>query len=31
VRRQFDETLQPNVEEDDERKKFFSEMKKREF
>jgi hypothetical protein len=31
VRRQFDETLQPDVEEDDERKKFFSEMKKREF
>jgi hypothetical protein len=31
VRRQFDETLPPETDEDDERKRFFSEMKKREF
>jgi hypothetical protein len=31
VRRRFDETLPANADEDDERKRFFSEMKKREF
>ncbi len=30
-RRQFDDTLAPEAEEDTERRKFFSEMKKREF
>jgi hypothetical protein len=31
VRKQFDQTLPPATDEDDERKRFFSEMKKREF
>jgi hypothetical protein len=31
VRRQFDETLRPEADDDEERKKFFSEMQKREF
>jgi hypothetical protein len=30
-RRQFDKTLPPRTEEDDERDRFFSEMQKREF
>jgi hypothetical protein len=30
-RKQFDKTLPPRTEEDDERDRFFSEMKKREF
>jgi hypothetical protein len=30
-RRQYDATLQPEVDEDEERRRFFSEMKKREF
>jgi hypothetical protein len=30
-RRQYDNTLPPETEEDAERRKFFSEMKKREF
>jgi hypothetical protein len=30
-RRQYDPTLQPEVEDDPERRAFFSEMKKREF
>lgn len=30
-RRQYDDTLRPEVEEDTERRDFFSEMKKREF
>jgi hypothetical protein len=31
TRRRYDSTLSPEVEEDLERRKFFSEMKKREF
>jgi len=31
TRRRFDETLQPEADEDEERKKFFSDMQKREF
>jgi len=31
TRRQYDDTLSPEVEDDLERRKFFSEMKKREF
>ena len=31
ARRQYDDTLPPETEEDVERRKFFSEMKKREF
>jgi len=31
TRRRYDETLPPEVEEDQERHRFFSEMKKREF
>jgi hypothetical protein len=31
VRRRYDETLPPETEEDQERHRFFSEMKKREF
>jgi hypothetical protein len=31
LRRQYDDTLQPEPEADPDRKKFFSEMKKREF
>jgi hypothetical protein len=31
TRRRYDETLQPETDEDEERHRFFSEMKKREF
>jgi hypothetical protein len=31
TRRQYDSTLSPEIEEDTDRRKFFSEMKKREF